>query len=77
MDLLSNEIHLYFTYPEQISDPALLHRYKTLLSDEELTQMPRFFSAMPSEDPIRPKPIIATFFMSRSIPDPILPSNKL
>jgi 4'-phosphopantetheinyl transferase len=45
MELLSNEIHLYFVYPEKISDPALLDRYKSLLSDEELTQMPRFFSA--------------------------------
>jgi 4'-phosphopantetheinyl transferase len=44
MDLHSNEIHLYFVYPDKISDPSLLHRYKSLLSDEELTQMPRFYS---------------------------------
>jgi 4'-phosphopantetheinyl transferase len=39
---LSDEIHLYFAYPGQISDPGLLSRYMNLLSDEELAQMSRF-----------------------------------
>ena len=43
MDLPGNEIHLYFSLPEQISDPALLHRYESMLTDDELTQMPRFY----------------------------------
>ena len=43
MKLVSEEIHLYFTYPGQISDPALLNQYKSLLSDAELAQMSRFY----------------------------------
>ena len=45
MELPSNEIHLYFSFPEKISDPELLNRYKSLLSDDELTQMSRFYFA--------------------------------
>ena len=45
MDLPSKEVHLYFSFPEQISDPALLHRYEAMLTDDELTQMPRFYFA--------------------------------
>jgi len=42
MELPGNHIHLYFSYPEKISDPELLKRYATLLTDEERTQMSRF-----------------------------------
>lgn len=42
MKLASNEIHLYFSYPEQISDIGLLGRYESLLSADERTQMSRF-----------------------------------
>lgn len=45
MELPGNEIHLYFSFPDQITDPALLKRYKSLLSDDELAQMPRFYFA--------------------------------
>lgn len=40
-----NEIHLYFIHPEQITDPALLDRYKSLLTDAELKQMSRYHYA--------------------------------
>ncbi len=45
MELPDNEIHLYFSFPDQISDPGLLKRYESLLSDDELAQMPRFYFA--------------------------------
>jgi 4'-phosphopantetheinyl transferase len=45
MNLPNNEVHLYFSWPEQISDDELLHRYRSLLSDEELAQMARFYYA--------------------------------
>lgn len=45
MELPDNEIHLYFSYSEQISDPALLHRYESLLTDDERTQMSRLYFA--------------------------------
>lgn len=45
MDLPGNEIHLYFSFPEQISDPLLLQRYESLLTDDELTQMSRLYFA--------------------------------
>lgn len=45
MDLPGNEIHLYFSFPEKISDPALLHQYESLLTDDELTQMSRLYFA--------------------------------
>lgn len=45
MELPSSEIHLYFSFPEKISDPELLNRYRSLLSDDELTQMSRFYFA--------------------------------
>lgn len=45
MELPVNEVHLYFSQPEQISDPALLSRYKSLLTDDELTQMSRLYFA--------------------------------
>ncbi len=43
--LRRNEIQLYFAYPEQITDSSLLRRYKSLLSDDELAQMPRYYFA--------------------------------
>ena len=43
MELHSDEIHLYFASPEEISDPGLLSLYKSLLSEQELAQMPRFY----------------------------------
>ncbi len=45
MNLPNNEVHLYFSWPEQISDDALLRRYRSLLSDDELAQMARFYYA--------------------------------
>lgn len=45
MKLPGNEFHVYFSHPEQISDPALLSRYESLLTDEELTQMSRLYFA--------------------------------
>ena len=45
MELPGNELHLYFAYPDQISDPGLLQRYESLLSDDELAQMPRYYFA--------------------------------
>lgn len=43
MELPNNEIHLYFTFPEQISDPELLKQYKSLLTDDELIRMSRLY----------------------------------
>jgi 4'-phosphopantetheinyl transferase len=45
MNLHNNEVHLYFAWPEQITDDGLLRRYRSLLSAEELTQMARFYYA--------------------------------
>jgi len=45
MELHGNEVHLYFTFPEKISDPELLQRYESLLTDDELTQMSRLYFA--------------------------------
>jgi 4'-phosphopantetheinyl transferase len=41
----SNQVHLYFSYPGQIADPGLLKRYESLLSNDELVQMERFYFA--------------------------------
>ena len=45
MNLRSNEVHLYFSWPEHITDDGLLRRYRSLLADDELAQMPRFYYA--------------------------------
>lgn len=45
MDLPGNEIHLFFSSPEQISEPGLLDRYQNLLTDDERLQMSRFYYA--------------------------------
>lgn len=45
MELADDAIHLYFTYPEEITDPGLLDRYQSLLSEDELVQMGRFYYA--------------------------------
>ena len=45
MDLISGEVHLYFSFPGQISDTGLLNRYESLLSDDERSQMARFYFA--------------------------------
>jgi len=39
------EIHLYFSYPDHISDSGLLRQYKSLLSEDELENMNRFHFA--------------------------------
>jgi 4'-phosphopantetheinyl transferase len=41
MELRNNEVHLYFSYPEEIRDPELLHQYQSLLNDDERSQMYR------------------------------------
>ena len=45
MELPGNEIHLYFSYPEQISDSGLLEQYESLLTDDEQAQMSRLYYA--------------------------------
>ncbi len=45
MNLRNNEVHLYFSWPEQITDDGLLRRYRSLLSVKELAQMERFYYA--------------------------------
>jgi len=45
MKLHSNKVHLYFCWPDLITDDGLLSRYKSWLSDDELAQMPRFYFA--------------------------------
>lgn len=43
MKLPGNAIHLYFSYPEQITSPALLRRYESLMTGDEISQMSRFY----------------------------------
>jgi 4'-phosphopantetheinyl transferase len=43
--MFSNDIHLYFSYPEHISDPGLLCCYESLLSADERARMARFHFA--------------------------------
>jgi 4'-phosphopantetheinyl transferase len=43
--LVKDEIHLYFAYPERISESAVLDRYKGLLTAAEQNQMSRYYSA--------------------------------
>jgi 4'-phosphopantetheinyl transferase len=43
MELDSNQVHLYFSFPQQITDPALLCRYQSLLTDDETEQMSRLY----------------------------------
>ena len=45
MELTSHRVHLFFSFPEQISDRKLLRRYESLLSDAESAQMARFYYA--------------------------------
>lgn len=45
MELPGDEIHLYFSFPEKITDPGILQGYQSLLTDDELTQMSRFYFA--------------------------------
>ena len=45
MNLPNNEVHLYFSWPDKITDDGLLRRYRSLLSDDELAQMARFYYA--------------------------------
>lgn len=45
MELPGNEVHLYFSHPEKITDPALLSHYEALLTDDERTQMSRLYFA--------------------------------
>ena len=45
MTLTQHEVHLYFSFPGQISDPGLLERYESLLSGDERSQMARFHFA--------------------------------
>lgn len=43
MELGSNQVHFYFSYPEQITDPTLLCRYPSLLTEDEMSQMSRLY----------------------------------
>ena len=43
MMISSNEVHLWYLFDEQISDPALLLRYHRLLNEEETKRQKRFF----------------------------------
>lgn len=45
MELPDNAIHLYFSYPELITNPELLHSYESLMTKEEVSQMARFYYA--------------------------------
>jgi len=45
MELPGKEIHLYFSYPDQISDSGLLEQYASLLTDDERVQMSRLYYA--------------------------------
>ena len=43
MKLSTNAIHLYFSYPDKITDLEILKHYRSLLTDDELSQMSRFY----------------------------------
>jgi len=42
MNLVSNNVHLHISHPSEISDPGLLQKYESLLTDKELEKMSRF-----------------------------------
>jgi len=64
MELPDNEIHLYFSYSEQISDPELLHRYEALLTDDERTRMSRFYYARHRQQYLITRALIRTSLSS-------------
>lgn len=39
----NDQVHLYFCYPDQITDSALLLRYQSLLTEDETEQMSRLY----------------------------------
>lgn len=43
MELPGNKIHLYLSYPENITDQGLLNQYESLLTDEDRELMSRFY----------------------------------
>jgi 4'-phosphopantetheinyl transferase len=45
MELPAGEVHLYFSFPGEISDPGILERYESLLTGDELSQMSRLYFA--------------------------------
>ena len=45
MELDNNQVNLYFSYPEQVTEPALLSRYQDLLTEDESLQMSRYYYA--------------------------------
>jgi 4'-phosphopantetheinyl transferase len=42
LELPTNEAHLWIAHPDAISDPGLLHRYASLLTQDELAKQQRF-----------------------------------
>ncbi|MGB5290203.1 MAG: 4'-phosphopantetheinyl transferase superfamily protein [Lysobacterales bacterium] len=64
MELPGNEVHLYFSQPEQIADPELLARYETLLTGDERTQMSRLYFARHRQQYLITRALIRTTLSS-------------
>ena len=70
MELTANEAHLYFSQPERITDPALLRRYESLLTADELTRMSRFYFARHRHQYLVTRALIRTTLSSYFPVDP-------
>lgn len=42
LSIKDGEVHLWYTFPEEIRDQALMSRYHTMLNPEEAAQQKRF-----------------------------------
>jgi 4'-phosphopantetheinyl transferase len=70
MELAANEAHLYFSQPEKITDPKLLKAYESLLTDDELTRMSRFYFARHRHQYLVTRALIRTTLSSYFPVDP-------
>jgi len=70
MELTANEAHLYFSQPEEITDPALLQHYESLLTGDELTRMSRFYFARHRHQYLVTRALIRTTLSSYFHVDP-------
>lgn len=70
MKLHDNEIHLHFSWPEQITDEGLLQSYRSLLTDDELAQMERFYFARHRHQYLVTRALVRTSLSSYHQVDP-------
>lgn len=70
MQLTANEVHLYFSQAEKITDPRLLEAYESLLTDDELTRMSRLYFARHRHQYLVTRALIRTTLSSYFPVDP-------